>query len=109
MENKNDYDISTFDYKAFKELLNAGDIGGLDYLEKTIIRDYKDRLNDHDRKELDYYEYIVELFYAVKNLNRVNDIYETSRVENNFKSDLYFQVRDLLFEEIGFNTEDLWK
>ena len=38
----NDYEIPTFDYKEFKKEINSGDLNGLDYIEKTIIRDFKD-------------------------------------------------------------------
>jgi hypothetical protein len=105
--NKNDFEIPTFDYKTFKKDLQSGDINGLEYLEKTMIRELKDKCNDN-YTGWKYQDYIVNLFYATIDLNRCVDIYETSKVKNNFNYDLYTETRDLLFEEIGFNLDDLW-
>ena len=104
----NDFEIPSFDYNEFENEVNSGDIWGLEYLEKTLIRDYKDRLNDSIQDKYCWYDYIISLFYAVKELNSCNDIYETSNVENNFNYDLYFQTRDLLFEELGFDLNKLF-
>ena len=64
------YDIPDFDFEYFKTEINKGDIFGLDYLEATLIRDYKDRLNDnYSSDSLDrytWYEYIINLFEAIK-------------------------------------------
>lgn len=95
-----------FNYEDFKKEVNSGDIWGLEYLEKTLIREYKE--TPFNPIEYTKSDYIISLFYAVKELNRCNDIYETSNVENNFDYDLYFQTRDLLFKELGFNIETLF-
>ena len=106
--NNNMYEIPEFDYKKFKEEFASGDIWGLNYLEETLIRDYKDRANDNIDGYC-WYDYIINLFYATEELNTCNDIYETcSKVENRFNNDLYFRTRDLLFEELGFDLEDLY-
>jgi len=105
--NKNDFEIPTFDYKTFKKDLQSGDINGLDYLEKTIIRELKDKCNDN-YTGWKYQDYIVRLFYATMYLNDCVNIYETSNVKNHFNYDLYVETRNLLFEEIGFNLDDLW-
>lgn len=106
--NNEDFEIPTFDYNVFKKELNSGDIYGLEYMEKTLIRDLKDKCNDN-YTGYKYQDYIVSLFYATLELNRCVDIYETSNVENHFNYDLYTMTRDLLFEEIGFNVEKLYK
>ena len=98
-----------FDYEIFKKEINGGDICGLEYLEKTIIADYKKKIKEkNDVLNYTKEEYIVNLFYAVKDLNLCNEIYETSDVKNNFDYDLYFGTRDLLLKEMGFNLEDLF-
>lgn len=101
-------DIEDFNYVTFKENLQSGDIYGLEYLEKTLIRDYKDKCNDN-YTGWKWEDYIVNLFYATLDLNSCVDIYETSNVKNHFNYDLYTMTRDLLFEELGFNLNDLWK
>ena len=98
-----------FDYEIFKKEINGGDILGLEYLEKTIIADYKKKIKEkNDVLNYTKEEYIVNLFYAVKDLNLCNEIYETSDVKNNFDYDLYFGTRDLLLKEMEFNLEDLF-
>ena len=98
-----------FDYEIFKKEINGGDIWGLEYLEKTIIADYKKKIKEkNDVLNYTKEEYIVNLFYAVKDLNLCNEIYETSDVKNNFDYDLYFGTRDLLLKEMEFNLEDLF-
>lgn len=98
-----------FDYEIFKKEINGGDIWGLNYLENTIISDYKKDIKEkNDVLKYTKEEYIVNLFYAVKDLNMCNVIYERNDVENNFDYDLYFGARDLLLKEMGFNLEDLF-
>ncbi len=99
----NIYEIPEFDFKQFKEEINDSDLLGLEYLEKTIIRDFKDRLNDNIGVDYTYYDYIVNLFYATRYLNECNFIHEQTNVENEFDSDIYFETRNLLFKELGFN------
>lgn len=99
--------IKEFDYKTFKEELQSGDINGLHYLEKTIIKDLKEKCNDN-YTGWKYQDYIVNLFYATIDLNCCVDIYETSKVINSFIYDLYTETRDLLFKELGFDLEDLF-
>lgn len=106
---ENDYEIPTFDYKEFIKEFRYGDLNGLDYLEKTIIRDFKDRINDNIGSDYTYYDYIIALFYATKNLNECVFIYEMTKVKNNFNYDLYCEVRDLLFSELGFDLKDVWE
>lgn len=99
--------MTSFDYFKFKEEINGGDLSGLEYLEKTLIAEYKEKI----QKDKGYFytkeDYIVNLFYAVKSLNACNDIYETSNVKNKFNYDLYFQTRDLLLKELGL--VNLWE
>lgn len=102
------FEIPEFDYNKFRKEIISGDIWGLEYLEKTIIRDFKDRINDNVDKYT-YYDYILNLFYATKCLNTCNDIYETSNVENKFDYDLYFDTKRLLLEELGFDVEKLYE
>lgn len=91
--------MTKFDYFKFREEINGGDINALNYMEETLIAELKEK----NKKSLFYTreDYIISLFYAVQSLNQCNDIYETSNVKNKFNSDLYFQVRDLLLEELG--------
>lgn len=107
-----DYEIPMFDFQTFKKEFSCGDLSGLDYIEKTIIRDFKDRINDN----IDLYtryDYIIALFYATRELNECVFIYESTKVENNFNYDLYCEVRDLLFKELGndfgFKLEDIYE
>lgn len=106
------FNIPEFDYKVFKKEIQVNDLAGLDYLEKTLIREYKDKINDNLDK-LTYYDYIIDLFYATKSLNACNNIYETIDVgpyfKINFNFDDYAIIRNLLFKEIGFNLEDLYR
>ena len=94
-----------FNFQEFKKLVNGGDIMGLDYLEETIINKMK---KEYDLVKFKKQDYIVSLFYAVKELNNCVWIYETTNVENNFDYDLYTGVRNKLFMELGFNIEKLW-
>lgn len=105
----NIYEIPEFDYKQFKEEINNGDLYGLEYIEKTIIRDFKDRLNDNIGADYTYYDYIINLFYATRELNECIFIHEQTRVENNFKADIYHETRDLLFKELGFDIEKIYE
>lgn len=92
-----------FDYIQFAKEFNSGDLNGLEYLEKTIIKNCKDYLDSIDYlKQADFTreEYIYNLFQATKYLNFCNNIYETSNVKNNFNFDTYSIVRNKLFEEL---------
>lgn len=106
------YNIPDFDFDYFKTEINKGDILGLDYLEATLIRDYKDRLNDnYSFDSLDrytWYEYIINLFEATKILNECVIIYEQSNVENVFNYDIYMETRNLLFKELGFDIDNIY-
>ena len=105
----NIFEIEEFDYNKFKEEINDSDLLGLEYLEKTIIRDFKDRLNDNIKEDYTYYDYIINLYRATRCLNECIFIHEQTRVENNFKADIYHETRDLLFKELGFNIEKLYE
>lgn len=100
--------MEKFNYNEFKKEFSYGDLSGLEYLEKTLIREYKDKINDNIDK-YSYYDYIINLFRATRCLNECMFIYEQTNVKNNFNYDLYTETRDLLFKEIGFNLEDLFK
>lgn len=104
----NDYDIPEFDFQTFKNEIKDSDLLGLEYIEKTIIRDFKDRLNDNI-KDYTYYDYIINLYSATRCLNECVFIYEQTDVENNFKYDVYTETRDLLFKELGFNLEKIYE
>ena len=101
--------IEDFNLEGFTGALNNGDIYGLDYLEKTIIKKIKEININTKISKYTKEEYIANLFYAVKYLNNCIDIYESCHIENNFKYDLYTETRDLLFKELGFNVEKLYK
>ena len=100
--------IPEFDYEKFKEELKDSDLLALEYLEETIIRDFKDRLNDNIGNDYTYYDYIINLFYATRELNECIFIHEQTSVRNNFKTDIYHETRDLLFKELGFDIEKLF-
>ena len=104
----NDYDIPEFDFQTFKEEIKDSDLLGLEYIENTIIRDFKDRINDNVA-DYTYYDYIINLYGATRCLNECVFIYEQTRVENNFKYDVYTETRDLLFKELGFNLEKIYE
>ncbi len=104
----NDYKIPTFDFNKFKEEINDSDLLGLEYIEKTIIRDFKDRLNDSINNNYTYYDYIINLYSATRCLNECIFIYEQTRVKNNFNADIYHNTRDLLFKELGFDIEKIY-
>ena len=96
--------MEKFDIKKFIEEYKNGDIWGLEYLEKTLITEYK----EENRKlflsgAIGYtkYDYVINLFYATKELNTCNDIYETDSIGASFDYDIYFKMKDLLFSEIG--------
>lgn len=89
--------MKNFDFDIFNEELTSGDIFGLRYLEKTIIKEWKEKPFDplHYTKE----EYLISLFYATLELNTCNNIYETENIENNFNFDIYAVVRNKFLEE----------
>jgi len=89
-----------FSYKKFIEELNNGDLCGLEYLEEKLIENMKDKNKNNHTDDFTREEYITSLFYAVKELNNCNFIYECTRVKNNFDYDIYYNARDLLIKEI---------
>ena len=100
-----------FDFSTFNEKLKSGDRNGLEYLEKTIIADLKEKNKDSlfYTKE----DYLINLFYATLELNTCNDIYETSNIKNNFNFEIYAVVRDKFLEEFcyyyGYDYNRLYK
>lgn len=100
-----------FDYNKFVREYAYGDLSGLEYLEDTIIKDMKEKIKEDNKNCVEHFtreEYITSLFYATLELNNCNNIYETeSKVKTNFNFDIYSNVRDLLFTELGFNVEKL--
>lgn len=101
--------VEKFDLEEFKELFNMGDNLGLIYIEQTIIAD----MIKKDSKTTGIYctkeDYIISLFRAVHYLNNCNYICEMSDKARNFKQDLYFETRNLLFEELGIDISELRK
>ena len=102
------FEIPEFNFETFKNEINDSDLLGLEYLEKTLIRDYKDRINDNVDKYT-WYDYIINLFHATRCLNECLFMQQQTKVKNDFESDLYFETRNLLLKELGFNIESLWE
>lgn len=102
------YDIPEFNFEKFKEEIKDSDLLGIEYIGNTIIRDFKDRINDNI-PDYTYYDYIINLYHATRCLNECIFMHENTRVENNFNSDIYFETRDKLFEELGFNVEKIYE
>lgn len=92
-----------FDLEKFKKEFESGDIWGLEYLERTIINDMKEK--NKGTTKMTKEDYILSLFYAVKDLNYCNNIYETTNVENHFNWEYYYTIRDLLFLELDLLKE----
>lgn len=90
MENK-------FDYKTFMLEIGDSDLFGLEYMEKTLIKELKEK---YDLVNYTIEEYIVSLFYAVKELNNCNFVYEMTNVETMFEADIYFNAKGKLIEEV---------
>ena len=100
-----------FDFKVFKEEYKSGDLNGLEYLENTLIKEYKEKYkNNYDPLYYTQEEFIVNLFEAVMCLNLCNTIYERKDKTNikKFNYDYYATIRDLLFIELGFDLEKLY-
>lgn len=95
-----------FDYETFKKEFNDGDIWGLQYLETTIINDLKE--TNKNKTDITREDYIIDLFYATMALNSCNNIYEITDKAKDFDYNLYFDTRNLLFKELGFNLDDLY-
>ena len=94
-----------FDFNKFKEKINDSDLLGLEYLEETIIKDFKEEITlDYTRAD-----YIINLFYATKKLNECIFIHEQTKVKNDFNVDIYHNTRDLLFKELGFDLQKIWE
>lgn len=89
-----------FNYKEFKELISSGDIYGLKYLYDNELHFYN---IDNDR---DYYIY--KLFKATYYLNQCVEDTETIKFDNNFECSIYYNTRNKLLEELGFNIEELY-
>lgn len=84
-----------FNLEEFKKLMEMSDLQALEYIEKTIIANLE--YNDKN-------SYILDLYCAVMALNNCNNDYETI-LETNFKQDLYFETRNLLFNVLGIEVE----
>lgn len=85
--------MEKFDIKEFKRLMEISDLQALEYIRKTIINNLE--YNDKN-------SYILDLYCVVMGLNTCNNAYET--IPNiNFKQDLYFRTRNLLFEVLDIN------
>ena len=93
---------NNFCVKDFKKEFGYGDLSGLEYLEKTIIKNMKEINSKNNTMFFTKEDYLINLFYATLNLNYCNNIYETDYKENgkNFDYNLYFQTKDLLFTEL---------
>lgn len=91
-----------FDLEKFKKEFEGGDIWGLEYIERTLIRDMREK--NEGTKEMTREDYLLSLFYAVKELNYCVEIWETTNVPNKFNWDIYGIVRDKLFEELGIEV-----
>lgn len=102
--------MKEFNIEKFKEEFEQGDLNGLEYLEETIIKDMKDKIQEDNKKgviDFTREEYITSLFEAVMYLNNCEIIYETSDIKNKFNFDYYAYIRDLLFEELNIDLEEL--
>lgn len=91
-----------FDLEKFKEEYYKGDIWGLEYMERTLIRDMREK--NKGTMDLTREDYIIGLFNAVMSLNWCNNIFETTDVENKFNWDYYWTIKSLLFEELGIEV-----
>ena len=94
--------MNNFNIEEFKKEYEFGDLSGLEYLEKTIIKNMKEINSKNNTIFFTKEDYLINLFYATLSLNYCNNIYETDYKENgkNFNYDLYFQTKDLLFTEL---------
>lgn len=96
--------MQTFNLEEFKKEYSYGDLSGLEYLEKTLIKDLKEK--NKNTMDLTREDYLIDLFYATLSLNSCNNIYETTNVKNSFQYDLYFNTKYLLFKELGLEEEE---
>ena len=103
----------SFDYDKFITEYYYGDLSGLEYIEKTIIKEMKNKIEENNKKGVVCFtieEYITSLFYAALELNNCMTIYEMEpKIKTNFNYNIYTLVRDKLFEELGFDVEDINK
>lgn len=90
--------MKDFDLKRFKEEISDSELLGLEYLEKTIIKELKAK---YDLINYNKDEYLVSLFYAVRELQNCMFMYEQTNIKNVFNTDLYFETRDLLLAELS--------
>ena len=91
-----------FDFQTFKNEFDMGDIWGLNYIGKTIIKDMEE--NNKNVIDITKEDYIINLFKATICLNTCNDIYETTDKARDFNYDLYYNTRDLLLKELGLSN-----
>lgn len=98
-----------FDYEKFKYEFSNGDLSGLEYIGEKIIKPMKEEIKqNYDPLYFTKKEYIVDLYSATIELNYCNNMYETSRFKSNFNYDYYATIRDLLFQELEFDLEDIF-
>lgn len=101
--------MEKFNLEEFKELFSMGDNLGLIYIEQTIIADMIEKNNEKPDIYCSKEDYIISLFRAVYYLNNCNYICEMSDKAQNFRQGLYFETRNLLFEELGIDISELRK
>ena len=91
-----------FDLKEFNKEYECSDLSGLEYLEKTLIKELKEKNKNNNTMFFTKEDYLISLFYATKELNYCNNIYETDYKQNakNFDYNLYFDTKHLLFSEL---------
>lgn len=94
-----------FDLEEFKKEYEYGDLNGLNYIEKTIIKSMEQEKKTDTGIKYTRNDYIISLFHATMELNNVNNIYEQCDFKNDFKSSLYFNTKLLLFKELGIEVE----
>lgn len=93
-------EINVFSFKEFMKELEDSDLCGLEYLENTLIKTMVEKNKNNHTDDFTSEEYITSLFYATKELNNCNFIYECTNVNNKFNADLYFDLKGLLIREI---------
>ena len=105
-----DYDLyvsmemyKDFDINEFNKRFECGDLFGIEYIGKTIIKGLKE--NKHLLNRTDY---LKGLYNAVINLNNSLIAYETGDgyITDTYFYDYYYSIRDLLFKELGLKYVD---
>lgn len=90
-------DYFNFDIVQFNKEYSYGDLSGLEYIKKTIINNLKGDMVNYTRND-----YIISLFYSVLSFNECIIATETGKdITENYIYDLYHNLKDLLFEELG--------